>query len=144
MRRIKQLSTTAICILAFAFTADLTKADESLAAETEVCEASWYGPGFQGNDMANGQRFDMNDITVVAHKTLPFGTRLRVTNLDNGESIVVEVQDRGPFIAGRCVDLSRAGAIELGYYCGPRCGTARVRVEPTTESVTDEATSFTS
>ncbi|MFN3187975.1 MAG: septal ring lytic transglycosylase RlpA family protein [Candidatus Paceibacteria bacterium] len=97
--------------------------------EVEVCEASWYGPGLQGNRMANGRRFDMNDPTVVAHRNLPFGTELRVTNVSSNQSVDVIVQDRGPFIRGRCVDLSRAAAQNIGMYCGPRCGTAQVMVE---------------
>lgn len=97
--------------------------------QTETCEASWYGPGFQGNPMANTKRFDMNDITVVAHKEHPFGTVLLITNLENGAQLFSVVQDRGPFIPGRCVDLSRAGARALGFYCGSNCGTVPVRVE---------------
>jgi rare lipoprotein A len=96
---------------------------------TEICQASWYGPGLQGNRMANGERFDMNDPTVVAHRDLPFGTELRVTNLDNGLVTVVTVQDRGPFVKNRCIDLSRAAAENIEMVCGARCGTASVRVE---------------
>ena len=70
--------------------------------------ASWYGPGFHGRKMANGKRFDQNDPTVAAHKTLPLGTKLRVTSKDTGKSIVVEVQDRCPYIWGRELDLSMA------------------------------------
>lgn len=70
--------------------------------------ASWYGPGFHGRKMANGKRFDQNDPTVAAHKTLPLGTKLRVTSKDTGKSIVVEIQDRGPYIWGRELDLSMA------------------------------------
>lgn len=92
----------------------------------EYCRASWYGPGLEGNDMANGRPFNPNDPTVVAHKTLPFGTRLRVHNLDNGRSVDVIVQDRGPFVSGRCVDLSRGAATKLGMI---NAGTARVRVQ---------------
>jgi rare lipoprotein A (peptidoglycan hydrolase) len=98
-------------------------------AETETCEASWYGPGFQGNPMANTKPFDMNDVTVVAHKEHPFGTVLKITNLENGRQLFAVVQDRGPFIPGRCVDLSRAGARALEFYCGANCGTTPVRVE---------------
>jgi rare lipoprotein A len=107
----------------------LVLAAPSAAAKTTTCEASWYGPGFQGNLMANGDRFDMNDPTVVAHKSYPFGTILRVTNLNNRKSINVVVQDRGPFVSGRCVDLSRAAARAIGVYTGPSSGTAPVKVE---------------
>ncbi len=71
--------------------------------------ASWYGPGFHGRMTANGEYFDQNAMTA-AHKTLPFGTRLRVTNPRNGVSVVVRINDRGPFIPGRDLDLSREAA----------------------------------
>ena len=103
-------------------------ATTSVLANTEVCEASWYGPGFHGNLMANGKRFNSNDRTVVAHKSLPFGTKLLITNLNNNQSIKVVVQDRGPFTRGRCVDVSRTGAQALGFYCGETCGTAPVSI----------------
>lgn len=96
------------------------------ASADELCKASWYGPGFHGNTMANGDRFNQNDPTVVAHKSLPFGTKVLINNLDNGKSIVAVVQDRGPFHKGRCVDVSKAGGVKLGLI-GP--GTARVRVQ---------------
>lgn len=104
-------------------------AAQSAAAKATTCEASWYGPGFQGNHMANGDRYDMDDPTVVAHKSYPFGTKLRVTNLNNNKAIIVIVQDRGPYKPGRCVDLSRAAAKRIGVYTGPRSGTAPVKVE---------------
>ena len=75
--------------------------------------ASWYGPGFQGRRTSNGERFDRRKYTC-AHKTLPFGTRLRVTNPDNGESVVVRVSDRGPFRHQRILDLSEIAAGPLG------------------------------
>ena len=71
--------------------------------------ASWYGPGFHGKKTANGERFNSNDYTA-AHKTLPFGTRVRVTNLNNGRSVMVRINDRGPFIRGREIDLSAQAA----------------------------------
>lgn len=97
-----------------------------VASAAETCRASWYGPGFNGNTMANGNRFNQNDASVVAHKTLPFGTKVRITNLDNGKAIIAVVQDRGPYHKGRCVDVSKAGGEKLGLI-GP--GTARVRVQ---------------
>lgn len=75
--------------------------------------ASYYGHRFHGRPTANGERFDMNAMTA-AHKTLPFGTRVRVTNPSTGKSVVVRINDRGPFTRGREIDLSRAAAIELG------------------------------
>jgi rare lipoprotein A len=84
--------------------------------------ASWYGPTFHGRRTANGERYDMHELTV-AHPSLPFGTRLAVTNLDNGKQVVVRVNDRGPFKKQRIIDLSYAAASTLGVV-GP--GTARV------------------
>ncbi len=79
----------------------------------EVGIASWYGPGFQGNYTANGEIYDMNGISA-AHKTLPFGTIVRVVDLDTGRSVVVRINDRGPFIEGRIIDLSKGAAEKLG------------------------------
>jgi rare lipoprotein A len=84
-------------------------------AETSTYKASWYGPGFHGKLMANGQKFNQNDPTVVAHKSYAFGTRLRVTNTTNGRTITVRVQDRGPFVGRRCLDFSKAAAEKLGF-----------------------------
>jgi rare lipoprotein A len=75
--------------------------------------ASWYGPGFDGNYTANGERFNQYDLTA-AHRYLPFGTRIRVTNLDNGRSVVVRINDRGPFVGDRVIDLSRGAAQIIG------------------------------
>lgn len=86
--------------------------------------ASWYGRAFHGRRTANGERFNMNAMTA-AHPTLPLSTLVRVTNLDNGRSVTVRVNDRGPFARGRIIDLSRAGARALGFEAR---GTARVRV----------------
>ncbi len=79
----------------------------------EVGIASWYGPGFDGNYTANGEIYDMNGISA-AHKTLPFGTIVRVVEFSTGKSIVVRINDRGPFIEGRIIDLSKGAARELG------------------------------
>lgn len=75
--------------------------------------ASFYGRRFHGRRTANGERFNMNAMTA-AHKTLPFGTKVRVTNPRNGKSVVVRINDRGPFVRGRTIDVSRAAARELG------------------------------
>lgn len=91
---------------------------------TETGIASWYGHPFHGRDTASGEVYDMNDPTC-AHQTLPFGTRLRVENLDNGRSTTLRVNDRGPFVKGRILDVSRKGAQELGII---EPGTARVRI----------------
>lgn len=91
----------------------------------EQCIASWYGPGFQGRSMANGQPFNQNNPAHLAHKSLPFGTEVEIVNENNGRSLHAVVTDRGPYHPGRCVDLSKAGAIELGFF---NAGTAHVRV----------------
>lgn len=87
--------------------------------------ASWYGPGFHGQPTSSGTIYDQNALTA-AHQKLPLGTRARVTNLDNGKTVDVLVNDRGPFAKGRIIDLSYAAAREIGMI-GP--GTARVRVD---------------
>src|SRR5215213_7206154 len=75
--------------------------------------ASWYGPGFQGKRTANGERFNTHALTA-AHKSLPFGSRLRVTNERTGRSVVVRINDRGPYAHGRVIDLSKAAAQAVG------------------------------
>ena len=83
------------------------------SASAQCGHASWYGPGFHGRKTANGERFNMGAMTA-AHKTLPFGTRLKVTNKRSGKSVVVRINDRGPFIRGRMLDLSKAAASQIG------------------------------
>lgn len=92
---------------------------------SETGIASWYGSDFHGRPTANGEIYDMNRVTA-AHRTLPMPSMLQVTNLENGRSISVRVNDRGPFKRGRIIDLSRRGAQLLGF---ERNGTAKVRVE---------------
>jgi rare lipoprotein A len=87
--------------------------------------ASWYGPGFHGKTTASGIIYNQHDLTA-AHQTLPLGTRVLVTNLDNGRSIEVFINDRGPFAKGRIIDLSYAAAESLGMI-GP--GTIPVRID---------------
>lgn len=91
----------------------------------EVGIASWYGQDFHGRPTSSREIYDMHDMTA-AHRILPFGTHVMVTNLDNDRSAVVRINDRGPFIKGRVIDLSYAAARVLGMV-GP--GTARVRLE---------------
>ena len=74
---------------------------------------SYYGKRFHGRRTANGERFDMNALTA-AHKKLPFGTRVRVINPNNGKSVIVRINDRGPYAHGRTIDLSRAAARKIG------------------------------
>jgi len=87
--------------------------------------ASWYGIPFHGRQTASGEIFDMNGMTC-AHRTLPFGTVLLVTNLDNGKTATVRVTDRGPYVSGRIVDLSRGAASSLGML---DTGTAQVELK---------------
>jgi peptidoglycan lytic transglycosylase len=91
----------------------------------EVGVASWYGKEFDGRRTASGEVFDMNGMTA-AHRTLPLGTILKVTHLENGRSLRVKVNDRGPFVSGRILDLSYGAASRLGIV---GAGTARVRIE---------------
>ncbi|MGH7896723.1 MAG: septal ring lytic transglycosylase RlpA family protein, partial [Candidatus Binatia bacterium] len=90
----------------------------------QVGHASWYGRAHHGLKTANGEVFNQNHLTA-AHPSLPFGTRVRVTNLKNGKSVVVRVNDRGPYVRGRIIDLSAAAAraLKIG-------GVAKVRLEP--------------
>ena len=76
--------------------------------------ASWYGPRFHGKRTASGERFNTQAMTA-AHKTLPFGTQVRVKSLSTGKEVVVRINDRGPFIKGRIIDLSNAAAKALGF-----------------------------
>src|SRR3954466_15987288 len=75
--------------------------------------ASWYGPGFHGKRTANGERFNTHALTA-AHRSLPFGSRVQVTNERTGRSVVVRINDRGPFVGGRVIDLSKAAARAVG------------------------------
>lgn len=101
--------------------------DPTGSSFVETGEASWYGPGFQGRKTANGERFDTYEFTA-AHKTLPFNTLLKVTNLENNLFTVVRINDRGPFIKGRIIDLSKASKQTIGMD-----GTAQVKIEQITE-----------
>ena len=92
---------------------------------TEVGFASWYGPGFQKRNAANGQPYDMNAMTA-AHRTLPLGTIVRVTDLKTADSVLLRITDRGPFVNDRVIDLSRAAARKLSVY---QRGTALVKIE---------------
>ena len=112
---------------------DATKRDENAApvqvpqgsGRTEEGKASWYGAPFHGRRASNGEVYDMYKLTA-AHRTLPFGTMVQVTNLDNGKSTVVRITDRGPFVDNRIIDLSLAAAREIESV-GP--GVVPVRLE---------------
>ena len=88
-------------------------------------EASWYGPGFYGNYTANGEIYRQGTMTA-AHRTLPFGTKVRVTNLRNGRSAVIRINDRGPFVDHRVIDLGHGAASSLGLISS---GIAQVKLE---------------
>ena len=90
----------------------------------EIGIASWYGPGFHGRKTASGEFYNMYKLTA-AHKTLPLGTYVRVINLENGKSVVVKINDRGPFVPGRIIDLSYAAAKRIGML---KKGTAKVKL----------------
>ena len=103
--------------------------EESIAEivpETEIDGgvASYYGNELAGNRTASGERFDPGQLTA-AHRTLPFGSMVRVTNMATGDSVVVRINDRGPFAHGRVIDVSHAAAREIGMH---RSGTARVKL----------------
>lgn len=91
----------------------------------KVGEASWYGKRYHGRTTANGESFDMNALTA-AHRRLPFGTLVRVTNLRNKRSLVVRINDRGPYAGGRIIDLSKRAAAILGFQ---QLGVVKVRVQ---------------
>jgi rare lipoprotein A len=91
----------------------------------QVGLASWYGGSLHGRRTASGERFDQHGLTA-AHRSLPLGTRVRVTHLESGRSVIVTITDRGPYVRGRIIDLSRGAARRLGI---DRAGTARVRIE---------------
>lgn len=98
---------------------------KKVSSFSQVGRASWYGKQFHGRKTSSGERYDMNEMTA-AHKTLPIPSYARVTNLQNGKSVVVRINDRGPFHGKRVVDVSKAAAKRLGFM---HTGTAKVRVE---------------
>jgi rare lipoprotein A len=115
---LKPVKRLFVCL--FLFSATLAAADPQLEGL-----ASWYGGKFHGRLTSSGEVFDTNEMTA-AHKSLPFGTMVKVTNLDNGKTATVKINDRGPFVEGRIIDLSRAAADELNMVGQ---GVARVTLE---------------
>ncbi|MGQ3674704.1 septal ring lytic transglycosylase RlpA family protein [Xanthobacter sp. TB0139] len=105
MKKPVVLSCAALCLVASALATGTARADSSTGI------ASYY---WQGQRTANGERFNPEAMTA-AHRSLPFGTKVRVTNKRNGRSVVVRINDRGPFIRGRVIDVSRAAARHLGF-----------------------------
>lgn len=101
----------------------------------EVGQASWYGPGFYGRPTASGEKFKPNKLTA-AHRRLPLGTTARVTNLDNGKQVKVKINDRGPYVHGRTLDLSPAAAHQLGMK-GKGTTTVKIEAFPPLEALND-------
>jgi rare lipoprotein A len=97
-------------------------------ATIQVGTASWYGPGFHGQETASGETFDQHALTA-AHRTLPLGTVAKVTNLETGQSVTVKINDRGPYVQGRQLDLSLAAAKQIGL---TKKGVAKVKIEAKT------------
>jgi rare lipoprotein A (peptidoglycan hydrolase) len=104
---------------------------------TQVGTASWYGPGFHGHETASGETFDQHALTA-AHRTLPLGTEAKVTNLETGQSVQVTINDRGPYVQGRQLDLSKAAATQIGLTTQ---GLAKVKIE-TKRSSAKKCTKF--
>ncbi|MGO1343244.1 septal ring lytic transglycosylase RlpA family protein [Chromohalobacter japonicus] len=126
-RRVSRLVAVAgwaIALVALAGCA--TDGGETSGATSEHGQASYYHDRYQGQRTASGELYDAEALTA-AHRKLPFGTRVRVTNLDNGRHVTVRINDRGPFTEGRVIDLSRRAAGRLGII---KAGTAPVRVTP--------------
>jgi rare lipoprotein A len=111
-----------IVVAALLVTGSLSIVTSEAVAAGQCGTASWYGPGFNGKKAASGERFNQNAMTA-AHKTLPFGTRLKVTNQKTGKSVTVKINDRGPYHGGRVIDLSKAAASQLGIV---NAGTGKV------------------
>jgi rare lipoprotein A len=114
-RNAARLLSGAIFSLAFIVPPMTAHADSAAESGKPIQQgkASWYGPGFHGKRTANGERFDTNAFTA-AHRTLPFGTKVRVKNKKTGKSVVVRINDRGPYAHGRVIDLSKASAQAVG------------------------------
>jgi rare lipoprotein A len=125
-RRIAAGALTLVVALAACRTTPASaSAAQLVVAAMQEGLVSWYGAAFHDRPTASGERFDSNGFTM-AHPTLPFGTEVKVTNLRNGRSVVVRVNDRGPHVGRRIADLSRAAAAELGML---KRGVVRARIE---------------
>ena len=111
--------------LALGFLAGDVFAGAALSVYKSSAVASYYADKYHGRKTSNGEIFNMYDLTA-AHKTLPFNTKVKVTNLSNGKSVVVRINDRGPFVKGREIDLSKAAAVKIGMI---KSGTAKVSLE---------------
>lgn len=109
---------------------DVSSLRPTVSAPPQTGHASWYAHKFQGRRTANGERYDGRALTA-AHRTLPFGTYVRVTSLSTSKSIVVRINDRGPFVKGRIIDLSYAAATTLGLTRAPSMDVQIERVAKT-------------
>jgi rare lipoprotein A len=126
MNRLSIAAGAAAILSATIFAAPESVAQQLASEGDEVVgRASWYGAQFQGQETASGEPFDMQELTA-AHPTLPFGSRVRVTNEANGRSVVVRINDRGPYRGNRIIDLSRKAAEMIGLKSK---GVGRVKVE---------------
>ncbi len=123
----RAIMTAGVLLLALQLTGAVTLAEdaEEEAAYVQRGKASWYGPGFHGEETASGDVFDQRQLTA-AHRELPFGTEVTVTNLENGKRVTVEINDRGPYAKGRIIDLSKEAGRKLDMISD---GTADVRIE---------------
>ena len=121
---LRYLIAALFCVASLAVPVDAQEGFRGVYRGGETCQASHYGvgDGYGGKRTASGERMNPQALTA-AHKTLPFGTRVRVTHLGTGRSVVVRISDRGPFVKGRCIDLSFGAAKALGMG-----GTARVHI----------------
>ncbi len=111
--------------IAFIFFAGGAFAANSVTLYKNSAVASYYADKYHGRKTSNGETFNMYDMTA-AHKTLPFNTKVKVTNLSNGKSVIVRINDRGPFVKGREIDLSKGAAVKIGMI---KSGTAKVSLE---------------
>ena len=126
-----QFTAKVFCLLLFlavlsgCSTAPRSGPDGSLVGYTQHGQASFYADKFQNRKTANGERYNAHQNTA-AHRKLPFGTRVKVTNVHNGKSVVVRINDRGPFIRGRVIDLSRSAFASIG---NTSAGLLKVKIE---------------
>ena len=121
----RHCSIVACAMILICLSACSHRADVAIPGKYQTGQASWYGEKFNNTRTASGEKFDMNKLTA-AHPTLPFNTIVRVENLNNGRTVKVRINDRGPFIKGRIIDLSRKAAEKLDMI---REGVAPVRIE---------------
>jgi rare lipoprotein A len=114
----------ACSVLLLSFASACSHAPRIGESFVERGEASWYGPGFQGRRTASGEIYDSH-LYTAAHRSLPFGMKVLVKNLKNGKTVIVRINDRGPAVRSRLIDLSRAAAQQLGFL---QDGTCRVEI----------------